>query len=128
MKKKILLVDDEPHVLRVMKLSLEKEEYEVDTAPNGEAALEKLYVAHPDILITDIDMPKMTGEQLCARIETEFPDREFVIFVATSRAEVAHREWSRKIRNLHFMEKPLSIRKVLAMLRDYFDQAGQEPA
>lgn len=124
MTKKILLVDDEPHVLRVMKLSLGKDGYEVDTAPNGQVALEKLRESHPDILITDIDMPKMTGEELCKHIEQEFPDRTFIIFVATSRAEVEHREWSRGIRDLNFMEKPLSIRKVQAMLREHFENSG----
>lgn len=126
MSKKILLVDDEPHVLRVMKMSLAKQGYDVDTAPNGEAALEKLYIAHPDVLITDIDMPKMNGRELCKRVAEEFPDRNFVIFVSTSRAEVEHREWSRQIENLHFMEKPLSIRKVQATLREYFEGTGAE--
>ena len=124
MQKKILLVDDEPHVLRVMKLSLGKEGYAVETAPNGEVAMQMLRASHPDILITDIDMPKMNGEQLCKKIAEEFPDRKFLTFIATSRAEVEHREWSRQIDKLNFMEKPLSIRKVQAMLREHFETGG----
>ena len=55
--KKILIADDEPHVIRVLKLSLEREGYEVDAVPHGEAALERLRVSTPDVLITDIQMP-----------------------------------------------------------------------
>ena len=104
--KKILIADDEPHVLRVMKMSLEKEDYEVEVCANGMEALALIEKQPPDILITDIQMPKMTGEELCRHIEEYMPERQFLIFVLTSRTEVEHREWSRNIDNLLFLEKP----------------------
>lgn len=117
---KILIADDEPHVLRVLKLSLEKEGYAVETCANGKEALTRLEQEHPDILITDIQMPLMTGEELCRHIKQHMPERKFLIFVLTSRTEIEHREWSRNINNLLFLEKPVSIRNLLEKIEGYF--------
>ena len=122
--KKILLADDEPFVIRLMKQSLEKAGYEVDSAPNGKVALEKLRASQPDVLITDIHMPLMTGQELCQHINEEMPDREFLIFVLTSRTEIEHREWSQKIPNLQFLEKPVSVRNLEAKLETYFQSVA----
>ncbi len=118
--KKILIADDEPHVLRVLKMSLEKEGYAVEVCNNGKEATERLAQEHPDILITDIQMPQMTGEELCKYIEQRIPERKFLIFVLTSRTEIEHREWSRGINNLLFLEKPVSIRNLVEKLDGYF--------
>ena len=118
--KRILLVDDEPHVIRIMKLALVQAGYEVDEAANGIQALEIIDQAKPDLLITDIDMPRMNGKELCMHIDETLPEREFRIYVLTARAEDEHRAWSGSIRNLEFLEKPVSIRKLVARLRDYF--------
>lgn len=131
-KKRILMADDEPMVLRVLRLQLEKAGYEVETVPNGEAALARIRESHPDLLITDIEMPRMSGEELCITLQKEFPDRAFPIFVATSLTGLRHREWAQTIDNLHFLEKPLSARKLLTALGDYFsglaNRGSREPA
>ena len=118
--KKILIADDEPHVLRVLKMSLEKEGYEVNTCGNGMEALARIENEQPDILITDIQMPQMTGEELCLHLQQHMPGRKLLIFVLTSRTEIEHREWSRRIDNLLFLEKPVSIRNLVEKLEEYF--------
>jgi CheY-like chemotaxis protein len=128
--KRILIADDERHAIRVLSQSLERAGYEVEGAHNGEAALARIRERQPDVLITDIQMPRMTGEELCQQIQREMPERDFLIFVLTSRTEIEHREWSRAIDNLKFLEKPVSIRRLTHALDDYFDpapaaQAGQ---
>jgi len=112
----ILIADDEPHVLRVLKMSLEREGYTVNVCGNGEEALEIVLRDPPGVLITDIQMPMMTGEELCQQIVQRMPERDFLIFVLTSRTEIEHREWSRDITNLQFLEKPVSIRELLEKL------------
>jgi len=112
----ILIADDEPHVLRVLKMSLEREGYTVNVCANGQEALEIVLREPPDVLVTDIQMPLMNGEELCRQIEQRMPERNFLIFVLTSRTEIEHREWSREISNLQFLEKPISIRELLEML------------
>lgn len=112
--KRILIVDDHAPVIRVLKLGIEEAGYEVDTASNGSECLVKLCERHPDFLVTDIDMPRMTGKELCLAIEEQFPNRAFPIVVLTSRTEMEHRDWTRAIKNLAFMEKPVSVRRLLS--------------
>lgn len=122
--KRILLVDDEPHVIRILKLSLIKAGYEVTEAANGLQAANKISQEPPDILITDIDMPRMNGKELCIHIEETLPERYFMIFVLTARADNEHRIWTSNIHNLEFLEKPVSIRKLITRLHEHF--AGLE--
>jgi CheY-like chemotaxis protein len=114
----ILLVDDEPMILRVMRSALEKAGYQVDTATNGVDALARIEDSHPDILVTDIEMPRMTGKELCLHIQDAIPERAFPIFIATSLTSTEHRVWSRKIPNLIFLEKPISIRKLRSAISE----------
>jgi len=122
--KRILLVEDEAHIVRVMKMALERAGFAVETAGNGEEALKYLENGHPDVMITDIDMPRMTGRELCMRINADMPDRNFFIVVVTARTEIEHREWSRLIPNLGFLEKPVSVRKLVSRLEERFTDAA----
>ena len=112
--KRVLIVDDHAPVIRVMRMGLEQAGFEVDSASNGTECLLKLCDAQPDFLVTDIDMPRMDGRELCLAIEKQFPDRTFPIVVLTSRTEIEHRDWTRDISNLTFMEKPVSMRRLVA--------------
>lgn len=112
----ILVVDDEPTVRRIMRVALQKAGYTVTLAENGEVALAAIRAQAPDVLITDIEMPRMDGRALCAAIQKEFPYREFPIFVVTSLTEREHRDWSEQIMNLYFLEKPVSIRRLTSKL------------
>ena len=124
--KRILIVDDHAPVIRVLKLGIEEAGYEVDTASNGAECLTQLCTGHPDFMVTDIDMPRMSGKELCLAIEEQFPDRAFPIVVLTSRTEMEHRDWTRSIDNLTFMEKPVSVRRLLSQIGNHF--ADSDPA
>ena len=123
---RIVIADDELHVLRVLKMSLEKEGYTVEVCANGRDALELIQRAPPDVLITDIQMPLMDGEELCRNIQHSMPERNFLIFVLTSRTEIEHRQWSREISNLQFLEKPVSIRELTEKLASNFDSMAAD--
>lgn len=123
--KRILIVDDQATVIRVLKLGIEEAGYEVDAASNGSECLVKLCEAHPDFLVTDIDMPRMSGKELCQAIVKQFPDRTFPIVVLTSRTELEHRDWTHAIDNLSFMEKPVSVRRLLSHIGKSLADAEQ---
>lgn len=116
-KRKLLVVDDEPHIPRVLKIRLEPEGWEVEIARNGAEALRCLETAPlPDAMITDMRMPVMDGKALCHAVVDRFPDRPFPIFVMTSLVERDVREWVDALGGIAFLEKPVSPRKVLAAL------------
>lgn len=114
--KRVMIVDDHPMVIRVLRLGIEEAGYEVESAANGSECLIKLCNGHPDFLVTDIDMPRMSGKELCLAIEEQFPDRSFPIVVLTSRTELEHRDWTASIPNLSFMEKPVSVRRLVSFI------------
>jgi CheY-like chemotaxis protein len=111
--KRILIVDDEAHVIRVLQLSLERAGYRVETARNGEEALKRIGEDRPDAMVADIQMPRMDGKELCHRIRETLPTGNFPIFVVSSSVEEEHRDWAANLPNVEFMEKPLSVRKLL---------------
>jgi CheY-like chemotaxis protein len=126
MKKTILLVDDEPHVIRVLRLMLEREGYEVMTANDGNEALGKMSACRPHVMVSDIQMAGMDGRELCRTARTRYPDETFPIFVMTSMTASEEREWVRALANVEFLEKPLSPRQLIARLTTYFAAANTQ--
>lgn len=124
MKKNILLVDDEPHVIRVLRLMLEREGYQVASANDGNEALEKMAAGRPDVMVSDIQMAGMDGRELCRTTRTRYPDESFPIFVMTSMTASEERAWVRELANVEFLEKPLSPRQLIARLTTYFAAAA----
>ena len=122
---RILIVDDEPHVMRVLKLCLAREGHEIDCAGEGRAALAKIRERAPELVITDVQMPGMGGQELCSAIHAEFPERRFPILVMTSMTARENREWAAKIPNTDFLEKPLSPRNLIARIGEYASANAQ---
>ena len=68
--KRILVVDDEPQITRVLRTSLSSQGYDIRVANDGETALEIMKDWTPDMVITDLAMPNMGGLELCRRLRT----------------------------------------------------------
>jgi two-component system, OmpR family, alkaline phosphatase synthesis response regulator PhoP len=119
--KKILIVDDEPHVTLLLKQFLERTGFSVNTAANGEQALNRIAEQPPDVLITDAQMPKMDGIELCETIISRHPDRLPLIIMMTSRTDKHIRVWAEDHSRVLLMEKPLSMRRLAAQLTQYFE-------
>ncbi len=88
-KERILVVDDEPDIRDVLRLTLEAEGYEVYEAFDGQDALEKIPGIRPDLIIVDYKMPRMEGPQLCQALKEESLLATLPIIMLTSRAEVS---------------------------------------
>ena len=125
--KRILIADDQPHVARILRLALERQGYQVRSVFNGLEALEQIRQDPPDLLITDIEMPRMNGRQLCMTLQEEQPQRTFPILIITSRTGHSERQWAHKIDQAEFLEKPLSIKQLITRLAIQFqDSSGAE--
>jgi two-component system sensor histidine kinase ChiS len=120
---RILVADDEVHMRRVVTMFLERAGYAVETASNGKEALDAILKSPPDALLTDINMPQMTGQQLCQALQEQLPERKFPIFVMTSMTERESREWQTKLPNSSLLEKPVSMRVLISDLAKRFARA-----
>ncbi len=119
--KKILITDDEPHVSLLLKQFLERAGYSVNTAINGEQALAYLAEQIPDVLITDVQMPKMNGIELCETIASRYPELGVFIILMTSRTDRDIRLWVEQQDQIVLMEKPLSMRRLALQLSQHFE-------
>lgn len=87
MSKKILIVDDEPDILDILKYILEKEGYKTAKAKNGEEAIDKAYKDTPDLILLDIMMPKKDGIETCRELRTDKKFDDTIIVFLTARRE-----------------------------------------
>lgn len=83
-RKKILVADDEPHILRSLKLVLEEAGYSVVTATDGEEAFHKTREEKPDLLILDIKMHTMNGYEVYHRLQTDPLQRDIPVMILTA--------------------------------------------
>ncbi len=117
---KILIADDEPYVSRVLKLVLQKSGYEVTCVNNGRKAINAYRNARPDIVITDVKMPEMTGRELVEAIRSSEGGDETPVVVMTSTLESENRDWVTDVNNVSFLGKPVSPRDLVKIINDYF--------
>ena len=89
MEKQVLLVDDEPGILKVLGISLADRGYQVLTAQNGDEALRVFHEARPEVILTDIKMPGMDGIELLKRIKEESPNTEVIMITGHGEMELA---------------------------------------
>lgn len=109
---RLILADDEAPTARVMSLALQKQGFDVEVYYNGKDALDATLANPPDVLVTDIEMPVMTGQELCEQLAQQMPARTFPVYVITGVTDLVHRKWTRDMADLHFLEKPVSIRRL----------------
>lgn len=119
--KRILVVDDEPDVLSALKASLERQlEYEVDTAGDGEEALKKLENATPpDLIILDLIMPKISGEELLKIIRKNYKTMNTPVIVSTVRRETSALVNLMNLGATDYLMKPYDIKDLNRVVGTY---------
>jgi len=109
--KKILLVDDEEDLLAELEAFLEEEGYEVLTALDGETALKKIEEEKPDLILLDLNIPKMSGFQILERIKPRETGLKVLIFSGVATAEDKERAMALGARDC--LTKPIHINALL---------------
>lgn len=114
MKAKILVVDDVDTIARVYSRFLEREGYEVRIAFNGEEALGEWERFQPDLVISDIRMPKMSGFELANSIRGKKPDQKIILMTGyADEAEVLEQQ---KSHGFPFFTKPADLQTTVATI------------
>jgi CheY-like chemotaxis protein len=122
--KSVLVIDDEAHIRRVIELKFRNQGYRVSTATNGEEGLELIKAQEPDVVITDIMMPKLDGKALCERLNELKKGRSFLTIVMTCRISPTEQDWIDQMQDTVFVEKPFSLSTMLRCVDQYFSRQG----
>jgi two-component system alkaline phosphatase synthesis response regulator PhoP len=109
---RILVADDEAHILHVVSMKLVRAGYEVITARDGEEAFEACLDVRPDLLITDYQMPVLDGLGLCRKLRSHNPRIEVPVMLLTARGNDIERDELRELGIVALMDKPFSPREV----------------
>jgi two-component system, OmpR family, KDP operon response regulator KdpE len=110
----ILVVDDEPQILRVMRMSLPARGYEVRTASGGKEALEEIRKEMPDLLVLDLVMPGMSGLEVCQRVREVTP---IPIIILSAKGSESDKVAALDFGADDYVTKPFGMNELLARVR-----------
>lgn len=122
---KILVCDDEPHIVHVVSTKLRNAGFEVTTAADGEEAFEAACSAPPDLVITDYQMPFLSGLELCVKLRAEPRTRDIPIIMLTARGYSMSGTDLEGTNIQKVLPKPFSPREVLAIVQSILEAVPQ---
>ncbi|MEG2316454.1 MAG: response regulator, partial [Clostridia bacterium] len=114
MAKRILLVDDEPLIVKGLKYTLEQEGFETDSAADGDEALSKFFAGHYDFILLDVMLPKVDGITVCQRIREH---SNVPIIMLTAKGEQIDKILGLEYGADDYMTKPFNILEVKARIK-----------
>ncbi|RCS29079.1 hybrid sensor histidine kinase/response regulator [Rhodanobacter denitrificans] len=123
----VMVVDDSITMRKVTGRVLERHEYEVSTAKDGVDALEKLHERVPDLMLLDIEMPRMDGYELATHMKADPRLRDVPIIMITSRSGDKHRQRAFDIGVDRYLGKPYQEAELLAQIAEVLEQRAVEP-
>jgi len=121
MAKRILIIEDYPHIVEVLKMRLEAAGYEVLVAYDGYKGLQMAQRERPDLIILDIMLPKMDGYKVCRFLKFDERYRSIPIFVLTSRTAKTDQELSLRVGADEYFAKPYNPITLMAKVREYLE-------
>ena len=121
----VMVVDDSLTVRKITGRLLEREGYRVITAKDGVDALEQLIDTVPDVVLSDIEMPRMDGFDLVRNIRADARLKHLPVIMITSRLAEKHRRYAEEAGANHYLGKPYQEEELLALVAGYTQGAAQ---
>ena len=117
MNNRILLVDDDQELLAALELKLDKEGFQVETAPDGEVALEIIKKKLPDLVILDVNMPKVNGMEVCKTLRSDEQTRDLAVIMLTARDDEIDRVLGLEFGADDYVTKPYNARELILRIK-----------
>lgn len=114
---KILIVDDDPDIRDVLKLTLSEEKYEILEADDGEEALKVIHDNQPDLILLDYKIPKIDGREVCRRIKSDLLLRHLPIIMVTGKGDISDKVGGIDAGADDYVVKPFEPKELLARIR-----------
>jgi len=113
----VLIIEDEEHIVELIKFNLENNGYKVSYAYDGEKGLEIIENDHPDIVLLDLMIPKIDGIDLCNRVKNNKVLKEIPIIMLTAKSGETDKIIGLEIGADDYITKPFSVRELLARIK-----------
>lgn len=120
--KKVMVVDDEVHIVHVVAIKLRNNGYEVLSADNGAEAFELACKERPDIIVTDYQMPVMSGLELVEKLRQRRETKDIPVIMLTARSFAIRKEQQEDLRISCCLSKPFSPKELLGNIEDILYQ------
>ncbi len=114
-KKTVLIVEDEKSIVDILRFNLEKDDYAVETAYDGEAGLRLAVEKNPDLVLLDLMLPKMNGFDVCRRLREK--GSNVPIIILTAREEEGDKVQGLELGADDYITKPFSMRELMARVK-----------
>jgi two-component system alkaline phosphatase synthesis response regulator PhoP len=119
-QKKVLIADDEPDILEIISYNLGKEGYDVYTARDGNEAIERARILHPDLIILDIMMPRKTGIEVCQVLRSQPSFQDTLIIFLTALSDEGSEIKGLEIGADDYVSKPISPKVLVSRVNALF--------
>ena len=116
--KKILVVDDEPNIVRSLAYILKKEGYDVSTAKDGEQTMDMVRDSKPHLMILDVMMTRKSGYDVCEEVKSDPDLRDIHVMMLTAKGQVGDREIGLAKGGDEYLTKPFSPRLILNKVKE----------
>lgn len=127
MKRRILIIEDDPDISRSIQYNLERTgEYDVHIAPSGEQGLEQLLRHPPDLLVLDVNLPHMSGFEICRRLRREEATMHIPVVMLTARTAETDKVLGLDLGADDYVTKPFSMRELTARIKAIMRRAQPE--
>lgn len=122
---RVLLVDDDPVIVRLLEVNFRLDGFEADGASRGEEAIEKARATRPDAIVLDVMMPGLDGYEVCARLRDDPELSDVPIVFLTARAQEDDVARGRALGVLGYVTKPFDPEALVAMVRRALPRGGR---
>lgn len=116
-KEKILIVDDEKDIVKLLEYNLKKEGFRTVTAYDGNEALEKAGREHPDLILLDVMLPEVDGLEVCKQIKKDPATRSVPVIMLTARSQETDKVIGLELGADDYVTKPFGVRELLARVK-----------
>lgn len=115
---KILVVEDEPYIRKILRVQLETSGYSVMTAENGVQALEQIKKDRPDLVLLDLMMPDMDGHEVCKRLKGCYETSNVPVIILTAKSDLGEKVRTLEYGANDYLTKPYELDELLARVRN----------
>ena len=119
MAKKILVVDDEPDILKVVIFRLKRAGYDVSTAVDGQGALDLVHKDKPDLMLLDLRLPIIDGTEVAKRVKSDEELKNIPIIILTASSDASRYKEIEEIKADDFMLKPFNPEELMVKVKKF---------